>query len=150
MSSHLTRKIPALLICMTSLMASHPLLSQDLSKLSGSSAVDAQRVHHYWCDYGRMMVPWIHDALYAPRPKYPYQARTRRIMGSVLFRMTLDFGTGTVVTVTTIKSTGSPMLDDASLSALRHWRFNPGRWKEVDFPITFTIASGSPRVAPPR
>jgi TonB family protein len=150
MSSSLSRKIAALLVCTASFVASQLLLSQDFSKSPGSSAVDAQGVRHRWSEYGRRMAPWIHDAVYAPRPQYPYEARTRRIMGSALFRMTLDLRTGVVIKVTMIKSTGSPILDNACLSAFRQWRFNPGRWKEVDLPVIFVMASGPPRIPPPR
>jgi TonB family protein len=148
MSSSLTCKISASLVSMASLIASHALLSQDFSKLPGSSAVDAQGVRHRWSDYGGRMLPWIRDAIYAPRPQYSYEARRQRIMGSGVFRMTLDLRTGTVVKVTMIKSTGSPILDNDSLSAFRQWQFNPARWKEVDLPITFQIASGPPRTLP--
>jgi TonB family protein len=151
MRSRWIRKIPALLICMASLIASHSLLPQDFAKLPGGSALDAQGIRHHWSDYGgRMAPPWIRDAIFSPRPAYVYEARTRRIMGSGLFRLTLDLRTGNVVKVTTVKSTGSLLLDNPAVSAFEHWRFNPGRWKEIDLPITFTIASGPPRVAPRR
>ena len=143
----LVRKILASLMCIASLIASHPLLSQDFSKLPGSSAVDAQGVRHRWSEYGRRMVPWVDDATYAPRPQYPYEARSKHQTGSGLIRITLDLRTGSVVKITMIKSTGSPVLDNASLSAFRQWRFKPGRWKEIDLPITFTM-DGRPPTPP--
>jgi len=135
----LSRKIFAVLMCIASLIASHPLLSQEFSKSPGSSAVDVQGVRHHWSDYDRKMVPWIGDAIYAPRPQYPYEARSKHQTGSGLFRITLDLSTGTVAKITMIKSTGSPVLDNAALSAFRQWRFRRGRWKEIDLPITFTM-----------
>jgi TonB family protein len=134
---NLTHKLPASLVCMASLIASQPLLSQDFSKLPGGSAVDAQGVRHR---YDTKTVPWIRDEIYAPRPQYPYEARKRHIIGSGLLRMTLDLRTGGVVKVTMIKSTGSAILDNACLRAFGQWRFKPGRWKEIDLPITFTMA----------
>ena len=150
MRSRWIRRIPALLMCMASLIVSHSLLSQDFAKLPGGSAVDSKGVRHRWSDYGGSGVPWINDAVHTPRPPYPYEARKQRASGSGLFRLTLDLRTGIVVKVTKIKSTGSTILDNASQSTFERWRFNPGKWKEIDLPITFAIASGPPRITPRR
>ena len=72
--------------------------------------------------------------------KYPYEARTRHIQGSGLFRLSLEVNTGSVSKVTVIESTGSPMLDNYTSDTLHGWRWKPGRWREVDVPITFTIS----------
>jgi TonB family protein len=148
MISQLGRKILASLMCMASLIVSHPLLSEQPSQLPGSSAVDAQGVRHHWSGRGRNGPPWFHDAIYAPGPQYPYEARTRHVMGSGLFRITLDLSTGSVVKVIMIKSTGSPVLDNSCLSAFRQWRLKPGKWKEIDLPVTFIMDSGPPRLSP--
>ncbi len=116
-----------------------------------ASAVDTKGVRHYANGQGRKGTPWMDDATYAPRPQYPYEATRRQIMGSGFFRLTLDPSRGSVVNVTMVKSTGSPILDNAATSAFRQWRWKPGKWKEIDFPITFTMFSGAPRpLAPPR
>jgi len=39
-------------------------------------------------------------------------------------------------------STGSPILDDAALSAFRRWRFAPGTVAQMKSPITFTMFGG--------
>ena len=132
----LRHKILVALILTPSLIASRPLLSQGYSM---SAAVDAQGVRHQERDYGRKIAPWNRDLIYAPRPRYPYEVRAKGQGGSGFFRIILDLSSGNVVKVTTIKSTGSPVLDNAAISAFRQWRFKPGKWKEIDLPITFTM-----------
>jgi TonB family protein len=128
MRSQLGRKILATLMCTASLIASHPLLSQGAYKLP-SSAVDAIGVRHYESEYGRQKPPWIVDRAYAPVPQYPDEAKKHHQTGSGLFRITPDLNTGSVVTVTVIKSTGYPTLDNSAVKAFRHTRWLPGRWK---------------------
>jgi TonB family protein len=38
-----------------------------------------------------------------------------------------------------IQSTGTPALDESAMEALRQWQWKPGKWKEIDVPITFAI-----------
>ena len=142
-NSNSGRKILIMLMCMASLMLSHSLLSQGVS-MRVASAVDTKGVRHYANGQGRKGTPWMDDATYAPRPQYPYEATRRQIMGSGFFRLTLDPSRGSVVNVTMVKSTGSPILDNAATSAFRQWRWKPGRWKEIDLPITFTIGGRPP------
>ncbi len=147
MRSQLGRKILATLMCMASLISLRPLLSQDASKLPGS-AVDAHGVRHYWSDHDRKNPPWIDDAIKKVKPQYPYEARTRHVTGSGLFRLTLDLNTGSVVKVTTIKSIGNPILDSSAIDAFRQCRWKPGKWKEIDIPVVFTMAPRPPRPTP--
>jgi TonB family protein len=145
--SHLSRKIVASLMCVASLVAPYPLLSDDPSRWL-SSAVDAQGIRHHGSDYGRKRAPWMDDAIKAVAPRYPYEARARHQFGSGLVRVTLDLSTGLVAKVTMIKSTGLPVLDNSAADAFRQWRWKPGKWKEVDLPITFTMVSSPPRLPP--
>ena len=78
------------------------------------------------------------DATYAPRPDYPYEARSRRVTGSGLFRLAIG-NTGQVTQVTTSKSTGNATLDVPAVRAFQQWRFKPGKWKEVIIPVAFTV-----------
>jgi TonB family protein len=104
-----------------------------------SSALDAKEVRHRGSDYiGR--APWMNDIIKIVPLKYPYEARVRRIQGSGLFRLSLDLNTGSVSKVTVIQSTGSPMLDNYTSDTLHRWRWKPGRWREVDVPVTFTTS----------
>jgi protein TonB len=79
------------------------------------------------------------SALSAPRPEYPYEARSRHIMGSGVANLTVDPTSGLVVGATMEKSIGSQILDNATLSAFRHWLFKPGTPSTVRIPITFNL-----------
>ncbi|PYK57458.1 MAG: hypothetical protein DME43_15095 [Verrucomicrobia bacterium] len=54
--------------------------------------------------------------LSAPRPDYPYEARSRME-----------------------QSIGNPILDNSTVSAFRRWRFKPGTPARVRIPITFVL-----------
>jgi TonB family protein len=137
--SELGRKILVTLMCMASLLVSRQLLSEEPSKWRGSAAVDAQGVHHSWSNH-KKNPPWIDDAIKTIQPQYPYEARSRHVTGSGLFRITLDLSTGSVANVAVIKSTGTPVLDNSVLQAFRQCRWKPGKWKEIDIPVVFTMA----------
>ena len=78
-------------------------------------------------------------ATYAPRPQYPYQARSRRITGTGVCVVEVDAGSGSVTRASMALSSGKPVLDKAALSAFRQWRFKPGSVSKVRIPITFTM-----------
>ena len=82
-------------------------------------------------------------ATYAPRPQYPYEARSRRIMGSGVCVVTVDTGSGSVTDATMAQSIGNPILDNSAVSAFRQWRFRPGTVSKVKIPITFTMTGAS-------
>jgi len=44
-----------------------------------------------------------------------------------------------VAGVIVVESTGSAVLDQVSLTALRQWRCKPGVYEKVYVPITFTL-----------
>jgi len=81
-------------------------------------------------------------AISAPRPEYPHEARARRVTGSGVAKLTVDGG-GRVVEVTMVRSTGSAVLDAATISGLRRWRFAPGTVSTVQTPVTYTLAGAS-------
>ena len=62
-------------------------------------------------------------AMYAPRPQYPEEARRKHIEGSGVF--VLHVHRGAVTKVDIYRSTGSAILDNAAVSAMRQWRFQP-------------------------
>jgi TonB family protein len=78
-------------------------------------------------------------ASYAPRPEYPYEARSRRVMGSGVAAMTVDPATGFIEDVLMEQSIGSPILDNATISAFKRWHFKSGTARRVRVPITFTL-----------
>ena len=82
-------------------------------------------------------------ALYAPRPQYPYEARSRHVTGSGVIVMHVDSASGNVTSASVSKSIGSPILDNAAVSAFRQWRFRPGTASSVTAPITFTMTGAS-------
>ena len=79
------------------------------------------------------------NALSAPRPEYPYEARRQKVTGSGVAAITVDPVTGTVTSVVMVGSTGSLILDNAAVAAFRRWRFQPGTVMKVRLPVTFTL-----------
>jgi TonB family protein len=143
----LAHKSIVITVCVVQWVAPQPVKAQAPSARL-SSAVDGRGVRHEGRDYGDKHPPWMDDAIKTVAPEYPYEARSRHIQGSGLFRLSLDLNTGSVSKVTVIKSTGSPMLDNSATMAFRRWRWKSGRWKEIDFPITFTMAPAASRPPP--
>jgi TonB family protein len=75
----------------------------------------------------------------APYPTYPYAARANWLEGSGVFEMTVR-ADGVVLAVTTVRSTGHAILDDAARASLKQWQFRPlpdtGRFR---VPIRFVM-----------
>src|SRR5438034_2128626 len=82
-------------------------------------------------------------ATYAPRPQYPYEARSRHITGSGGCVVEVDAGSGSVTSPSMAQSIGNPILDNSATSAFRQWRFKPGTVSKVKIPITFTMTGAS-------
>jgi TonB family protein len=83
------------------------------------------------------------QAVFAPRPEYPYEARSRKITGSGVCVLTVDTPSGSVTDATMAQSIGSPILDNATVSTFRRWRFKPGMFSKVKVPITYTMTGAS-------
>ena len=77
--------------------------------------------------------------LNAPRPDYPYEARSRHITGSGVAVISVDPNSGLAVDATMEQSIGNPILDNSTVSAFRRWRFKPGTPARVRLPITFVL-----------
>ena len=82
-------------------------------------------------------------AISAPRPEYPYEARRQRATGSGVALLTVDPTTGSVSDVRMLRSTGNLVLDNATISSLRRWRFRPGTVSIVQTPITYTLTGAA-------
>ena len=106
----------------------------------GQSAVDAAGVRYDAKSYPGRRPPWDYDRVKTVAPDYPDQDRRQRHMGSGWFRLYLDLKTGAVIKVDTIRSTGFTTLDQSAISAFRRWHWKPGKWKQIDVPITFVLA----------
>jgi TonB family protein len=81
--------------------------------------------------------------MYAPRPVYPYEARRQKTTGSGIAVLTVDPAVGNVTSVRMTQSCGNVILDNATLDALRRWRFKPGSALRVEVPITYTLTGAS-------
>ena len=82
-------------------------------------------------------------AVYAPKPEYPYEARSRHQTGSGVCVVSVDPGSGSVTDASMAQSIGSPILDQSTLSAFRRWKFKPGTVSRVKIPITYTMTGAS-------
>ncbi len=77
-------------------------------------------------------------------PVYPRQARERGEEGTVLLDVEVS-ATGRCGTVTILRSSGSPLLDQSAVQAVRQWVFKPARRLRrsvpfrVEIPITFRL-----------
>ena len=109
-----------------------------------SAGLDARGVRHTWSTDPRKPARWQADVTKLIPPDYPYEARRAKQEGSGLFRLQLDLATGKVIKATVLKSTGVVVLDNHALWALRRWQLKPGRWQELDVPITFTVSAPLP------
>lgn len=84
------------------------------------------------------------DYLHNPPPAYPTASRRMGQQGKVVLRVLVN-GAGTADKVELRSSSGSTLLDDAALDAVKRWRFVPARQGDrpvaawVLVPITFTL-----------
>ena len=82
----------------------------------------------------------MNDVLHAPAPEYPSFPSMSKPRGKGMFVLHVDVQKGIVTSVDTQKSTGSAMLDQAAVKALRHWRFKPSSTPAlVAVPVTFKL-----------
>ena len=101
------------------------------------SAVDAHGIKHA---AGTSGGPSFSDLIFRPKPEYPYSERARHNEGTALVRLDIDLKTGNTTYVTLVQSSGFPKLDEVAIKTLARWRFKPGKWKEAEVPVTFTMS----------
>jgi protein TonB len=82
------------------------------------------------------------NAIVAPKPEYPYEARSRKLTGSGICVVEVD-PSGNVTGATMAQSIGNPILDNSAMSAFRRWKFKPGSVSRAKIPITFTLTGAS-------
>jgi len=83
-------------------------------------------------------------ATFHPKPPYPYEARARHLEGNGMCVLSIDTASGTVTDATMAQSFGSPVLDNATTSTLKTWKFQPGKVApKVKVPVTFTMSGVS-------
>ena len=78
------------------------------------------------------------------KPAYPAAAREARVSGKVVLQATIS-ETGTVKSLKVV--TGHPLLNEASMEAVRHWRYSPtvlnGQPVEIMTTITVNFSLGN-------
>jgi protein TonB len=95
---------------------------------------------------GPAWLPPRFDAAYLdnPPPAYPPAARRAREQGRVLLRVLVS-ADGRAITVEVAQGSGSALLDEAAVDAVRRWRFVPARRGDVavqahvQVPIVFSL-----------
>jgi protein TonB len=83
------------------------------------------------------------STVFKVKPDYPYEARSRHLTGSGVCVLTVDTPSGNVTDAMMAQSIGSPILDNATITAFRRWKFKPGAYSKVKVPITFTMTGAS-------
>lgn len=81
------------------------------------------------------------DLIYHPLPAYPLEARRTGEQGNGKYLVVFDRGTGAVRSVTIVHSTGSKLLDNTMVGAIRTWRAKPHTLDKAYIPVAFAIAS---------
>jgi TonB family protein len=109
-----------------------------------STAIDVRGIQHSVTDYPKGHSPWLLDQLKAVAAEYPLAERRHHHEGSGVFRVILDTQSGAARRVIVIKSTGFKGLDDSAITSLSKWRWKPGRWRSIDYPITFIFGPPPP------
>lgn len=85
---------------------------------------------------------WPAALVSGPDFEFPDEAIRQGLEGRGVCHIDIDRQTGAVTKVTMLRSTGSAILDDATTSACRRYRFKPGTFSSVTFPISWTQKSG--------
>jgi TonB family protein len=80
-----------------------------------------------------------YHALSMPAPHPPYEARRQHLTVSGIISVEVDRASGLVTRATMKKSTGSSILDQASVNVTKEWRFRPNGPSHLDVPVTFDI-----------
>ncbi|HTN42548.1 MAG TPA: energy transducer TonB [Nitrospiria bacterium] len=129
-------------------LAENPPVQFPIQSASTQSQVpDALQNHPASQDpAGRSLTPPQFDAAYLenPKPKYPATARKLGIQGTVVLRVFISVE-GNPAEIRVEKSSGHPVLDQAALTAVKKWRFDPAHEGEapvaawVDVPIRFRL-----------
>jgi len=79
-----------------------------------------------------------------PKPIDPLEAAGVHLSGTGKYLLQFDQATGKVIDVTVSQSAGSPILDNAAVTAFRQWHEDPQCAKEVTMTMTFGAAPAAP------
>jgi len=92
------------------------------------------------------LTPAQPDYFYNPKPRYPYEAKNHGWQGTTLLRVEVQ-PDGEPKHIEIAQSSGYSILDDASIKAVRSWKFVPARLGDraitgtVEVPITFKLVA---------
>lgn len=75
-------------------------------------------------------------AIASPGPGYPEEAQRSQLAGGGLYELRID-KTGKTTAVAIVKSSGSPVLDQAAKNAFIKWRFKPAVFVRIRLPVTW-------------
>jgi TonB family protein len=117
-----------------------PKATAQQSAVDRAAGVNAQGVRRSWTPNSPESAAFRRDVVKHVFPEYSFEARKARQEGSGLFRLRVDLATGKITKATVLKSTGFARLDNSALSAFRRWQMKPGRWRELDVPVTFSLS----------
>jgi hypothetical protein len=106
-----------------------------------TTAIDARGVLHTANAYKGKAPAWFDDRLKIVAPNYSPFDRASYHEGTGVFHLVLDLNTGFVTKVTVRTTTGFHSVDACAVAALRQWTWRPGKWKEIELPLTFKIRS---------
>ena len=76
-------------------------------------------------------------AIYAPRPKVPFEARAKHLCASGICAVHVR-SDGTVSDAFMAQSTGYDILDKASIEGFSKWRFIKGAPRTIKIPVSYT------------
>jgi len=89
--------------------------------------------------------PWLEDVVKTVPVEYPESERMRRHQGSGMFHLWINVKTGSVTNIMVKRSTGFALFDDSIIRSFRQWRWRPGTWKEIEFPVIFELTHDGSR-----
>jgi outer membrane biosynthesis protein TonB len=75
--------------------------------------------------------------LKAVRPEYPYEARLRHIKGTGVFDLRFDYETGRLREIHIVRAFPDPIMQKATIEALKQWQAKPRSIHVLRFPVTF-------------
>lgn len=80
----------------------------------------------------------VRYALASPGAGYPEAAQAQKISGSGVYELQIN-KSGKTTAVAIVKSSGSPILDQAAKSAFLKWRFKPGVFSRIRIPVRWSV-----------
>lgn len=124
-----------------------PVFPVDLGNETGGTPSDAAAVASRDSGVGSSdstEAPSAIEGAGNPPPRYPVLARQRKEQGRLALRVMVDAGGG-VTGLSIVASSGSRLLDEAAIDAVKRWRFRPARRNDsaipgvVEVPILFRL-----------